>query len=77
MKVATRAWCLRHRPSPIERGPVADRLIRTPAMQAGLAKKRLSFRDIFTVRPTASQIAVVRSHGVLYHESTMALRRGE
>ena len=28
--------------------------VRTPAMQAGLAKKRLSFRDVFT-----SQVALV------------------
>jgi hypothetical protein len=37
-------------------------------MQAGLAKKRLSLRDIFTARDVAARFAVVRSSGVAYHE---------
>lgn len=41
---------------------------RTPAMQAGLAKKQLSFRDIFSARHVAAPFALVRSRGMAYHE---------
>ena len=44
------------------------KVTRTPAMQAGLAAKRFSFRDIFTARDVAARFAVVRSSGVTYHE---------
>ena len=40
------------------------KVTRTPAMQAGLAAKRLTFSHIFTARPAAARIAVVRSGAV-------------
>ncbi len=45
------------------------KVTRTPAMQAGLATKRLSFRDIFTARYVAARFAIVRSGALAYHES--------
>ena len=51
------------------------KVTRTPAMQAALAQKQLSFRDIFTAREVATRFAVVRSPAVLYQESATALRR--
>ena len=56
--------------SPLRFGKVA----RTPAMQAGLASKQLSFRDIFTARDVAARFAVVRSNGVAYHEPIETIR---
>jgi len=50
------------------------KVTRTPAMQAGLAKKRLSFRDIFTAREVEARFAVVRSAAVPYHEVPGGLR---
>lgn len=50
------------------------KVTRTPAMQAGLATKRLSFRDIFTARYVAARFAIVRSGALAYHESTEGVR---
>jgi hypothetical protein len=47
---------------------------RTPAMQAGLATKRLTFRDIFTARDAATRFAIVRFRAVAYHEPVAGLR---
>ena len=47
--------------------------LRTPAMQAGLARKRLSFREIFTARAAFFWfvlIVVVPSYGRLNHQSS-------
>jgi hypothetical protein len=50
------------------------KVTRTPAMQAGLATKQLSFRDIFSARYVAARFAVVRFSAVPYHESTEGFR---
>ena len=50
------------------------KVTRTPAIQAGLATKRLSFRDIFTARYVAARFAIVRSGPLAYHESTERVR---
>jgi IS1 family transposase len=47
---------------------------RTPAMQAGLAKKRLRLREIFTARDVAARIASVRFRAVAYHEEPERVR---
>ena len=44
------------------------KVTRTPAMQAGLAAKQLSFRDIFSARDVVACLAVVRFSAVPYHE---------
>jgi len=50
------------------------RVTRTPAMQAGLAAKQLSFRDIFTARHVVTRFAIVRSAAVPYHEVPQGIR---
>lgn len=42
--------------------------VRTPAMQAGLAKRKLSFRDIFTARAGLVLFALAKTRGETYHE---------
>ena len=42
--------------------------VRTPAMQAGLAARKLSLRAIFTARLAPSRFVVARSASVEYHE---------
>jgi hypothetical protein len=46
--------------------------VRTPAMQAGLAKKRLSFRDIFLSIPNF--LRLVRFIGIFVRQEKSALR---
>jgi hypothetical protein len=41
---------------------------RTPALQAGLATKRLPLRDIFTARSTRMPLVLVKSPSSSYHE---------
>ena len=50
------------------------KVTRTPAMQAGLATKRLSFRDIFTARAITARFAVVRFPAPTYHEPVGTIR---
>jgi transposase-like protein/IS1 family transposase len=50
------------------------KVTRTPAMQAGLAAKRLSFRSIFTAREVATRLAIGRSGALAYHGSTEGVR---
>ena len=50
------------------------KVTRTPAVQAGLAKKRLSFRDILTAHDAAARFAVVRFCGVTCHEPIEGFR---
>ena len=50
------------------------KVTRTPAMQAGLAKKRLRFRDVFTARLAAARFAIVRFRAVAYHEAVAGLK---
>jgi hypothetical protein len=57
-------------PSALEFG----KMTRTPAMQAGLATKRLTFRDIFTARYAVARVAVVRFRAEAYHEPVAGLR---
>jgi hypothetical protein len=42
--------------------------VRTPAMQAGLTKKRLTFRDIFTSIPKF--LRLVKVHGIFIRQVT-------
>lgn len=42
---------------------------RTPAMQAGLAQERFSFRGVFTACDAPARFAVVRSGALEYHEN--------
>ncbi len=60
--------CSRHRPSQIERNPITYRATRTPTMHAGLVRKQLNFRDVFTARYVAARFAVARLSAVPYHE---------
>ena len=50
------------------------KVTRTPAMQAGFATRRLTFRSIFMARLAAARFAIVRSHTVGYHEPVAGLR---
>jgi len=47
---------------------------RTPAIQEGLAAKKLRFRDVFTARVAAARLAVVRFLAPTYHEPVAGLR---
>ncbi len=52
------------------------KLVRTPAMQAGLAKKRLSFREVFTAVFLFFFIAVAaRNHGLDFTQSRQGFLR--
>ncbi|MFT4543078.1 MAG: IS1 family transposase [Planctomycetota bacterium] len=51
-------------------GPVT----RAPAMQAGLARKRLTFREIFTARIVAVRLALVQSPAGPYHQGMDSLK---
>ena len=50
------------------------KVTRTPAMQAGLAAKQLSFRDVFMARLAAARFAVARLRAVPNHEPIGRLR---
>ena len=50
------------------------KVTRTPAMQAGLAKKQLSFSAIFTARDVAARFAAVRFGALTYHEVRKGVR---
>ena len=50
------------------------KVTRTPAMQAGLASRKFSFRDIFTARGVAARLAVARSWSPTHHGVTERLR---
>ena len=41
------------------------REIRTPAMQAGLAKRRLTFRDVLVCPPPSLLVSVISKHGAI------------
>ena len=49
-------------------------VVRTPAMQAGLASRKLSFRDIFTARIAPTRFVVVRSVAGTHHGAGEIMR---
>jgi IS1 family transposase len=63
-------WRLSEAHSALKFGKVT----RTPAMQAGLAAKRLTFRDISTARYAVARFAIVRFRAEAFHEPVAGLR---